>query len=382
MSGHELSRQELVRRTHLGTATVFRIADALQEEKLVVDAAIIEKKERGRKAMSIAINRQYSLACGIDLGGTNCRIVIADLAGTPLQISYQPTPVHLDAVGLATWVVEQVRALVAATGTGSPLGAAAIGLPGVVAADYRTVVASENLNQIIGTAFTDELIKQIAVPVKIGNDSNISLLGEMQYGRARGARNVVMFTLGTGLGTGVSVNGSVISGQSGLVGEFGRLRLPASGLRMRQLLSGAGLAQYARSRGVPVTSAADVFLADTEEKAAIVAEVHSAARHLVSLAALAYEPELILFAGGFSDAFGDELISEFGETLAADLGVHTEIRRSALTKIVGILGSLTAALALLRTELGVSAEDAASLPSDKELIARTCQQLLFEGERT
>lgn len=380
LSGEPISRQEVVRRTGLSTATVFRIVDDLRLEDICVDLAPITKTGRGRNATAIGINRNHSLACGIDLGGTNCRIVLTDPVGLPVQAARHRTPTQLGSADLANWIADRAAELRATLPGGAPLAAVAVGVPGVVANDHRTVVSSHNLGQIVGTEFTDTLAKRIKVPVRFDNDSNLALLGEMRYGTARGKQDLVLFVLGTGLGVGVALGGKLLTGHTGVVGEFGRLPMPGTGgTRLRQFLSGAGLVQEATARGLNVASTEEVFEDDSPTARHLVEDVLAALRHLVATVGLAYEPETIMFAGGFSEAIAPQCIAALKQHLLADTGVVSDIHRSALPGIAGSLGSIAAALIVLHTNLGIDPQEASNLLGDLEVIKNTVAQLISQG---
>lgn len=378
LAGPPVSRQELIRRTGLSQATVFRIVDALREERICVDVATIAKSGRGRNAASVGVNPLLTRVCGVDLGGTNCRILVADPLGVPLAVRTRATPTDHDARRLGGWLADQIAATLADAGTEPvPLSAVAVGLPGVVGAGH-TVLTSENLPQIIGTEFTDTLAERLGEPdtdVVFGNDSNLALLGEMRYGAAYGLRTAVMLTLGTGIGAGVAVDGRLVTGRTGVVGEFGRLPLPESGTRLLRLLSGAGLVAEARGRGIAVDTPEQVFGADDPACVGLVEEVHRAAQHLAGIVALAYEPELILLAGRFAEVFTPNILDTMNHALATGVSVPTTIRRSELADLVGTAGALAAALTQAYVRLGVPADAAAVLPDDPTVRAETRTRL-------
>ncbi|WP_329454881.1 ROK family transcriptional regulator [Streptomyces sp. NBC_01497] len=369
LSGVEMDRQQLIADTGLSRATVFRIVDDLMGESLVREGRRMLREGPGRQSTSVGFNDRSALVCGIDLGGTNCRVVVADALGRAVIRSRDATPRDADADELAAWVAGRVTDLVARYGGGVPLHTVTIGLPGVVTGDGRSVVASHNLGQITGTRFIEAVSALLDVPTAVGNDSNLALLGELQYGSLPDRETAVLLAMGTGLGSAVSLEGQVLVGRTGLLGEFGRLPLPGREQRLRDLLSGADLVAYARGRGVDVPTAQTLF-ADPETYADLLAEVHGALTHLVTVVALAYEPSTVVLTGGFSESFGAGLLAGISDRVADTVGVRSVVRRSDLGDSAGLLGSMAASLGRLYEALGVSTEHSASIAVDRDLVVR------------
>ncbi|MCI2417004.1 ROK family protein [Saccharopolyspora sp. K220] len=367
LSGHEMDRQQLIRDTGLSRATVFRIVDDLMSGQLVLERRRILREGPGRNSTAVGFNGRSAVVCGVDLGGTHCRVLVSDALGRPLIRSRDATPRQLPAEALARWVAERISGLVRDHGAGIPLHAVTIGLPGAVAGDSKTVVGSHNLEQIQGTAFIAEVSRLLRVPTIIANDSNLALLGERQYGSLPESETAVLLSMGTGLGVAISINGQILTGAGGLLGEFGRLRLPGRTHRLRDLISGAGLAAYARDRGIDVASTSSLF-ADREKYGALLHEVDEAITHLVSIVALAYEPRTVVLTGGFSDSFTGAALHRISDEVAATVGVRTVIKKSALGDSAGLLGAMASSLSRLYTALGVSPDHLASIDVDREQI--------------
>jgi predicted NBD/HSP70 family sugar kinase len=353
-------RKQLVEQTGLSWATVARIVDDLLTDGLVLEQQKIVRDGPGRQATALGFNSRSGLVCGIDLGGSNCRMVVADGIGSAVVRCRDRTPRSLGASELAHWIAARVLGLVERYGDGVPLTSVAIGLPGVVAATRDRVVGSFNLPQILGTTFVDAVRAELGVPTIIDNDSNLALLGELRYGVSPKDETVVLLSLGTGLGSAVAINRQVLAGPEGLLGEFGRLRLPHREERLRDLLSGAGLLTLAKAAGHKLTSADEVFAAPGRF-GELLDDVHEALLHLVSIVALAYEPSTVVFTGGFSAAFGDHVLRSAAEATYATVGVRSDLRRSELGDNGGLLGAMAAALSSYYTSIGVARQQVASI---------------------
>lgn len=162
-----------------------------------------------------------SCAFGIDLGGTH----VKGLALTPEGGLVRQCRVDTGDTGDESWR-ENVRRVVAelsSDGAGAP---ACIGLaaPGLPARDQRSIaVMPGRLRGIEGLVWQDFLASPTPVPVL--NDANAALLGECWLGAAKGARNAVLVTLGTGVGGAVLMDGTLLRGHMGRAGHLGHISL-------------------------------------------------------------------------------------------------------------------------------------------------------------
>jgi predicted NBD/HSP70 family sugar kinase len=374
LSGREIDRPELVAATGLSQATVFRVVGELLEARVLVEGPTIARAGRGRNATSVRLNGDIAFACGVDLGGTNCRLVLADALGRTLARRRYRTRHDLGPGGFGAWLGSCVRELVErdgrAAGGGVPLGAVTVGLPGPVSGDKSRVVGAVNLPQIRDPAFLAALRASVPAPVNIDNDSNLALLGELRYGSVPPTEPTVLLILGTGLSAAVARDGEILAGAQGLLGEFGRLPLPGREQRLRDLLSGAGLAGYARSLGYALESTAEVF-ADPERFGPLLAEARAAFTHLIEIVALAYEPASILVTGGFSESFTDDWFTGTRDRLRDAVGVDSAVQRSTLGATAGLLGAMAHALGQVYVGLGaLGARSSSAGPERDEVLDR------------
>lgn len=155
---------------------------------------------------------------GIDLGGTNIAAAIVDGEGAILE----RTSIRANAGGGAGAIIggllEVCRILL--NGVEEAPTAIGIGVPGIVNDMTGEVVFTPNL-PLREIKVTDELQEKYQCPIHLGNDANCAALGETVAGGARGAKDVVLITLGTGVGGGVILGGRLCTGISGGAGELG-----------------------------------------------------------------------------------------------------------------------------------------------------------------
>ena len=172
-----------------------------------------------------------SLVFAVDLGGTYLRMAVVDGAGEIHQQIKQRTPKG-DSPDLV------VDALVSAASSwsnnGRRIAAASVMVPGPVDNENAVVVQAPNLPALSNFPLKAVLEKRFGWPVLLENDANAAAVGEMWLGAARGCRDVVSVTLGTGVGGGVILDGQLWRGAHGSAGEIGHTTVdPFSGLKCK-----------------------------------------------------------------------------------------------------------------------------------------------------
>lgn len=203
-----------------------------------------------------------------------------------------------------------------------------MGVPGPVKSD-GTVLKCVNLGWGIFNV-EEELSKLTGLPVKAGNDANMAALGEMWQGGGKGHKNLVMVTLGTGVGGGIILNGKMLAGVNGAGGEIGHICMYDDETEqcgcgnkgcLEQYTSATGIVRSAKIlldttdkpsklRDVQVISAKEIFDAakDGDEVAVTLVENHGKVlgKALAQIACVV-DPEVFVIGGGVSRA-GDVLI--------------------------------------------------------------------------
>lgn len=157
---------------------------------------------------------------GIDLGGTNTKFGIADRQGHVLFSGKIPTTKYEKIEDFLFEVAEALRAGLNQLGPGHTLVGIGIGAPN---GNYYhgTIEDATNLRWK-GTIPIGKMIgKYFGVPVLVTNDANAAAVGEMIFGAAKGMKDFVVITLGTGLGSGFVCNGQLVNGKHGIAGELG-----------------------------------------------------------------------------------------------------------------------------------------------------------------
>lgn len=159
---------------------------------------------------------------GVDLGGTKCLGVALD-GGVVVAEHRVPTPVGEEAVLDA---LAEVASAVAAGGRSEGVG---VGVPGLV--DRAGVLRfAPNLPGVVDLPIQEELEKRLGVPVRVDNDATCAAWGERQVGAARGFDDVILATLGTGVGGGIVAGGVLLRGANGFAGEIGHMVVDPDGI--------------------------------------------------------------------------------------------------------------------------------------------------------
>lgn len=171
------------------------------------------------------------VAAGIDIGGTNTAFGLVSESGKVLVKGTRPTRSFPDAKSLVETVSEAIHAQVrelSKTYPGLKLSGAGVGAPN--ANPYRgTVEYAPNLNWHGVVPLRDLFSTALGVHTELTNDAKAAALGEQFFGAARGCRNFIVITLGTGLGSGIVANGRMIYGHEGFAGELGHVLIERNG---------------------------------------------------------------------------------------------------------------------------------------------------------
>jgi glucokinase len=161
-----------------------------------------------------------AVVLGIDIGGTTSSFGFVERDGTCLVEATLPTMPHEPATYLVECLSQQARKAFSPFAASHELKGIGIGAPN---ANYYSGIIQNPINLDWGEEVPiAELFRtQFDLPVAVTNDANAAAMGEMMYGAAREMRNFISITLGTGLGSGIVVNGKIVYGADGFAGELG-----------------------------------------------------------------------------------------------------------------------------------------------------------------
>ena len=160
---------------------------------------------------------------GVDVGGQTSKIGVVDARGDVLVQSVIRTDGHSDAADFVADLAAAIKELVVKADKVGQIRGIGVGAPN---GNYYTgeIAFAPNLEWAANEAvpFSRMLSEALGgIPVSLTNDANAAAVGEMTYGAAKGMKDFIMITLGTGVGSGIVINGQVVYGHDGFAGELG-----------------------------------------------------------------------------------------------------------------------------------------------------------------
>jgi len=184
---------------------------------------------------------------GIDVGGTKAQAVVLDPAGEVVETAQRPTPRgdhSLEAL---------IDVLIELTAEVGHEGSVGVGVPGLVTRS-GVLRAAPNLDGVADFAVAELLSDRLGSDVYVDNDATCATVAEWLLGAGRGTSDMMLVTLGTGIGGGAVANGALLRGANGFAGEFGHMVVDPSGPQCpcgrrgcwERYASGSGLAMLAR----------------------------------------------------------------------------------------------------------------------------------------
>lgn len=306
-----------------------------------------------------------TLAIGVDIGGTKVSAGVVDTQGVVLDRERRDTP-GTDVARIEAVIVEVVSALAQRH---PDVVAVGVGAAGWIANDHATVLFSPHLAWR-NEPLRESLAGRIDLPLIVENDANAAAWAEYRFGAAQGRPVVVCVTLGTGIGGGLVLDGSLFRGAHGIACEYGHMTLVPDGLRCacgnlgcwEMYASGRALAREARelARESPVAAAAMLDRARSFDglTGPVVTDAARAGdpaaqsicttmgrwlgRGLANLAAV-LDPSVFVVGGGVSAA-GDLLLrparEEFAHTLTGrGFRPRAEVELATLGPDAGLVGA-------------------------------------------
>ena len=302
---------------------------------------------------------------GIDIGGTKVLGGVVDETGALIKRARRDTPAE-GGVALTQAIADVALELM----KDSEIESVGVSVAAFISADRKTILATPNIKDWNGVNLDYELTSRIGLPVVIENDANSAAWGEFKFGAGRGKENILMLTVGTGIGGGIVVNSNLLRGSFGIAAEIGHLRIVPNGLLcgcgaygcFEQYGSGTALLRHAREaiqahpdrasnilkrgdgsiegvKGSAITAAAR----DGDELALSIFETTGdyIGAGIASLAVI-LDPEAVVIGGGVIDA-GDILLNPIRSSVDkympfAGKHPHPQIVAAQLGNEAGLVG--------------------------------------------
>jgi glucokinase len=310
---------------------------------------------------------------GLDMGGTNVRCGAITPSGKVLIVRRGPAYARRDAETILRNIANNVRAIqdeARRAGLGMPRGIG-VAVPGPLDLRTGTVLAAPHVKAWRAFPLRERLERELGSPVTVENDANAWALGEFWRGAARGYRDVVLLTLGTGVGGAIIVGGRIVHGAMGMAGELGHVTVEPDGLRcdcgahgcLEAYASASGLLQLVRARLRPGQPMPRAFI--DEQGRFTVKRLAEAARagnrlartalviagHYLGIAVASFinifNPELLVIGGGVAGAMPLMRQSMMREVRARAFRAalrQARIARAALGEDAGVVGAAYAAI--------------------------------------
>lgn len=292
-------------------------------------------------------------AIGVDLGGTNLRAAAIDRSGKLLDKVEGATDLSAGREAVIQDIVAAIVKLRTACGA-ERLTGIGIGIPGFILMDEGVVTLSPNLPGFENSPVRDEIERLLQAPVLLENDANAAALGEKWMGAGRDVDDLVLLTLGTGIGGGIISGGKVMHGFMGMAGELGHMTVVPEGNPcacgnhgcLEKHASATAVTAWARMLGLGEDpSAKDVYgLAMAgNQKAQMVFERMGSALG-VALASLVniFNFPLYLLSGGplpAWDFFAPAMFTELNRRSFVFRNTKTRIERATLGNEAGLFGA-------------------------------------------
>ncbi len=340
-----LARVAVADRTGLSRTTVSSIVDALLDEGLVREGDTLHAaRAGGRRATLVHFQADAGYVLGIDVGRSHLTILATDLAADVLVRCSGRFEAALGPEICLPQLAERIRSFV--TEHDIPwdrIVGIGLGIPGPLDTERQALISPPRMPGWDGVEIGKFLRQALDVPqIYIENDANLGALGECRFGAGRGVSDLAYVKLGTGIGGGLVINGTIYRGSFGSAGELGHVTIDENGPLcdcgsrgcLETMAGAAAIVEDARAARALVLAGthgqsaqspeaigdiADVIREAQEGDAACRAAIERAGEHIgVATASLVnlVNPSLILFDGGVTRA-GELLLDPLRRTLAA-----------------------------------------------------------------
>ncbi len=340
------SRTEIAKQLNISKPTVMRIIDQLMDDGFVYSTGQKEG-QRGRSRDLLALNEKGNLVIGIDVGGSHISGAITNIGGEMIyevECAVEWTSAEENFETLLNFTQS---ILIQPMGLTSRVLGIAIGVPGIIERQSGIVKIAPILYWK-DYPLLQKLNEKVDLPILIENDVNLGVLGEYWFGAGVGINDLVMITIGTGIGAGIILDRKLHRGYQESSGEIGYI-LPGTQFLDHQypgfgaleiVASGKGIAERGLSRfielnpnkRVPEINAADVFQAAHEGETWAVQIVSETVDYLslaIANVTVCFDPELIILGGGVSNS-ADLLIGPIKKRIAGVIPRVPRIEESCL----------------------------------------------------
>src|SRR5574344_641572 len=167
---------------------------------------------------------------GIDVGGTNIKIALVDSEGKIIYSNSVPTRAEMGYEYTINNMKQAIKDLMTETNSSKDsIEGIGFGFPGQI--DYKNGIVriSPNIPGWVDVPIAEIMEKEFNIPTRIDNDVRCAALGELNFGAGKGCENLICITVGTGIGSGLVINGKLVRGASNAAGDIGHIKLQMKG---------------------------------------------------------------------------------------------------------------------------------------------------------
>jgi glucokinase len=296
-------------------------------------------------------NGEYSI--GLDLGGTNLRAAAVDRSGKMLDKVSGRTQYSEGREAIVSDMVEAIETMRDRIGTEN-LAGIGIGVPGFISLSEGVVKNCANIPALENFPIRDEIGKRLGHKIILENDANAAALGEKWIGAGRDVDDLIMLTLGTGIGGGIISQGKVLRGVNGMAGELGHITVAPNGYPcgcgntgcVEKFGSATAIVAMAKLLGLGDNlEAKDVFdlAAEGNQKALMIFQsVGESIGIVLAMLINTFNFPLYLLAGGVIagwDLFAPALLAETRRRSFTFRTTETRVERAQLGNEAGLFGA-------------------------------------------
>lgn len=295
---------------------------------------------------------EYSI--GLDLGGTNLRAAAVSRTGEMLGKVAGRTQYHEGREAIVRDMVEGIESLRQQFGV-THLAGIGIGVPGFISMEDGVIQNCNNIASLEKFPIRGEMSRRLQAPIILENDANAAALGEQWIGAGRHVADLVMLTLGTGIGGGIISGGRVLRGSHGMAGELGHITVVPYGNPcgcgnqgcVEKHASATSVTAQARMLGlggdnITARDVYDMAKAGDKKAQAIFSAMGEALGILLAMLVNVFDFPLYLIAGGMIagwDAFAPTMLEEAKRRSFSFRTTATSVEKAALGNEAGLFGA-------------------------------------------
>ena len=167
---------------------------------------------------------------GVDVGGTNVKIALVDFDGKIVYSNTVPTRAEMGYEAGVNNIKQAIKELMQETSaTAKTIEAIGFGLPGQIDYQEGLVKNLPNIPGWVNIPLAKIMEEEFLIPTRLDNDVRCAALGELNFGAGKGCENLICITVGTGIGSGIVLNGKLVRGASNAAGEIGHIKMQMTG---------------------------------------------------------------------------------------------------------------------------------------------------------